>query len=315
MSDQQASNETTTIHYEGGIPVLDTRISEVERKQAEAESRDQRYKEQQIFLNRRLVRATVALVVATIVMGMVGAIQVWYVHRQWKLTSDGLSKMGDQIWAAKDAAYASKRASDTASQTLGQMQAQTRAQQIAATASKIQADAAKKSTENGTQSLQATIESFHLDQRPWVIPFQFQLAAELENGKDSKVTIWVENTGKTPALDMIPVSSVSLWDFEPPEPDLSKVIPIVSRGILAPGFRNFSFDTEGDHFKPKLVDIAAYQDGRKRIYIHGMIRYRDSFNLQRWTKFCIWHKYGSPLDNFSYCEHGNDVDHEEEHKQ
>lgn len=315
MSDQQEEDKTPTIQYEDGIPILGTRISEIERKQAEAETRDQSYKEQQIALNRKLANATKALVLATIVMGVVGAIQVLYVHRQWKLTSDGLSKIGDQIWVAKDAAYAAKEAANTSSQTLSQMQAQTAAQQKAAVAAGEQASASMGAVETSKQSLQATIDNFHLDQRPWVIPFQFRLAEELQNGKDAKVTIWVENTGKTPALDVIPVSQTSLFGMEPAQPDFSTVTPVVSRGILAPGIKTFSFDTGGSHYKPTLPDIAAYQNTLKRIWIYGMLRYRDPSNLPHWTKFCIWHKYGTPLDEFSYCEHGNDVDHQEKDEQ
>ena len=193
-------------------------------------------------------------------------------------------------------------------------QKQSKAMLNSATASGVQADAARSAVENSKQSLQATIDGFHLDQRPWVIPFQFRLAAELENGRDSKVTVWVENTGKTPALDVISVSRTSLSGLEPVQPDLSTVTPIISRGVLAPEVKNFYFDTEGAHFKPPLLDVAAYQDARKKIYIQGLIRYRDSFNEQHWTTFCIQHKYGTPLDDFGYCEHGNDVDRQEAHK-
>jgi hypothetical protein len=161
MSDQKKDNETPTIHYEGGIAVFSTRISEVERKQREAEGRDAGYKQQQIALNKKLVNATRALVLTSIVMGAVGGIQVWYMHRQWKLTSDALSKMGDQIWAAKDAAYAAKEAADAVSrarvdsqnsfaQTLGQMKSQTGAQQRSA-------KAAVGSIEITKASLRATI--------------------------------------------------------------------------------------------------------------------------------------------------------------
>jgi hypothetical protein len=145
MSDQQASNETPGIQFEHGVPIINARLSEVERKQAEAERRDQQYKTEQIALNARLVKATRALVLTSIAIGSVGAIQLFYTHRQWKLTSEGLSKMGDQIWAAKDAAYAARKAADTVSQaradsqnsfvqTLGQIKSQTAAQQRSAKA-------------------------------------------------------------------------------------------------------------------------------------------------------------------------------------
>jgi hypothetical protein len=140
LSDHEENNKAPQINYEGGIPIISRQLSKIESTQAERDRRDEEYKSDQIRLNKRLVFATIGLVVSTIILGF---FQVWYMHRQWKLTSGGLSKMGDQIWAAKDAAYAAKAASDTASQalqgsqeqfrnTLAQMKAQTTAQQAAA---------------------------------------------------------------------------------------------------------------------------------------------------------------------------------------
>lgn len=62
----------------------------MERKQAEADRQNQEYKDKQIFLNKWLVIITALLVASTITTGF---LQLWYMHRQWKLTSDGLSKM------------------------------------------------------------------------------------------------------------------------------------------------------------------------------------------------------------------------------
>jgi hypothetical protein len=144
LSDNENQDEPPQTDYEGGIPILHPKISEIERQRTEYERQDAEYKSRQIALNEKLANATVWLVVATV--GLVistlclGGFQIWYMHRQWKLTSASLSKMGDEIWAAKNAAYASKAASDTAGQalkdsessfgqTLSQMQRQTRAQE------------------------------------------------------------------------------------------------------------------------------------------------------------------------------------------
>jgi hypothetical protein len=247
------------------------------------------------------------------------SVYTWYTIKMYYANKEAADAAQEGAAAANNAARIAGNAllssKQSSGDTLDQMKNQSKSMLKSATASGVQADAAKNAVENAKQSLQATIEGFHLEQRPWAIPFQFQLGAEPENGKDIKVTIWVENTGKTPALDVIPTVSTSLWGLEPPQPDFSSIIPIVSRGILAPEVKNFSFDTGADHFKPKLPDVAAYLDARKRIYIHGIIRYRDSFNDHHWTTFCIWHKVGTPLDRFDYCEHGNDVDHREAHEQ
>jgi Ca2+/Na+ antiporter len=229
-------------------------------------------------------------------------------------------------YANKEAADAARSASETAirtlsssddsfKKTLSQMEAQTTAQKKSANASMEQAEASKRVVETARQSLQATIDNFHLDQRPWIIPFQFRLDGEPENLRDIKVTVWAENTGKTPALEIIPATKTELLTLEPDPPDFSNVAPVVSRGILAPSVRNFNFDTVANHFKPKLTDVAAYQDSRKRIYVSGIVYYRDPSTIRHWTRFCVWHKFGMPPDDFSFCEHGNEVDRQEANKQ
>jgi hypothetical protein len=179
----------------------------VERKQAEAES-EQQYKDEQIALSQRLVNVTKVYVVATILILIVGVIvgggQLLYVHRQWKLASDGLSKMGDQIWAAKNAAFAAQKAADTAAdglrssneylgKTLKQMQAQTAVQGEAADAAKSGAETAKG--------------SLVLAERPWVKikhriiePLTFNQA-----GPVAKIVIedTLENVGPTVALNVL----------------------------------------------------------------------------------------------------------------
>lgn len=200
LSDHEENDEAQEISYEGGIPILSHQLSEMERSKAERDTRDDEYKDEQIRLNRRLVAATVALVISTI---MLGFFQVWYMHRQWKLTSSGLSKMGDQIWAAKDAAYAAKAASDTAFQalqksqeqfnsTLSQMRAQTAEQGHAASAAKTQA-------ENSQKVLGTTIENFRLEQRAWVVPAFTTDAVHFQLNKPIPIPLTFVNLGRTPA--------------------------------------------------------------------------------------------------------------------
>ena len=219
LSNHQENNKQPTTHYEDGVPVLDVQ-SERERQQAEAHARDEQYKNDQIVLNRRLVNATVALVVATILLGIISGIQLLYIHRQWKLTSDGLSKMGDQIWAAKDAAFAARQAADTANNslgenkrqftdTLGQMHDQTAAQNTSADAAKRAADIAK--------------DSLVLANRPWikvkhriVKPLNFDFVGAAGAAATMTVEDTIENVGNGVALNV-----VSWEDVIPVDPDMS----------------------------------------------------------------------------------------------
>ena len=69
MADDQHRDENGIVHYEGGIPVFNTRLDKLENDAREAKDRDEKYKDEQITLNRRLVWFTGVLAV----VGLVGA--------------------------------------------------------------------------------------------------------------------------------------------------------------------------------------------------------------------------------------------------
>lgn len=204
MGEQEHQDKPPQIRYEGGVPILDVgrQLSEVERKQDAAESRNTQYQSDQVKFNRRLVVATVGLVISTVA---IGGIQVCYMHRQWKLTSDGLSKMGDQIWAAKDAAFAAQRAAGTSNEilaeskrqfgeTLKQMESQTGAQKRAAEASKTAAESAKKSA-----------DAAYSVERPWLgvnSPPTYKIDQDTSTAKDREYSVGIKNFGTSPALEV-----------------------------------------------------------------------------------------------------------------
>jgi hypothetical protein len=272
LSKQQENDETAKVDYEGGIPVL-RRLSEMERKQNESDRRER----EQIRLNRSLVIATVALVICTVALG---GVQSCYMHRQWKLTSEGLSKLGDQIWAGKDAAYASESASRTATnaltenqrqfnKTLRQMKAQTVQQWRSAAAAQTAASAAK--------------ESVYLEHRARVFRsdiFVHLADKVIEVGKPFEVRITFQNTADSPALnawlDLDWASSRTDGHVVPDRvPD--SATPTVTRaymGVVEPRSDNKFTDI---NIAPKLPQVAY--DAIKSDKLHVFV-VRESYILR-----------------------------------
>jgi hypothetical protein len=60
-------------YNEHGVPIFD-RLSEIEREQTKAKERDEKYKGQQLVLNKRMARFTLALV---LVSAATGGISIW----------------------------------------------------------------------------------------------------------------------------------------------------------------------------------------------------------------------------------------------
>lgn len=157
------------------------------------------------------------------------------------------------------------------------------------------------------QSLDVAIANSRLDERPWVIGNGFKLDHE-PNGIDiPHITIDLLNTGKTPALDMIPISKPYIWNISStPLPMLEAVSSAKSIGILAPGQTGLSFDT--NDWKTTDSVLAAYNAQISLYYVRAKISYTDVNHAPHWTTICVFHEKGKPLNQFSFCSEGNEVD-------
>jgi hypothetical protein len=166
----------------------------------------------------------------------------------------------------------------------------------------------KASQDSAQRALDVSIAASRLDERPWVVGNVFQLSNEPENGKMGDVTISVMNTGKTPALDLIPISKPYIWPITMllPELDISEVTKAKSIGVLAPGHVGTGFTS--DTLPDKQAALDAYNSGLNYYYVRARIDYSDVNGAKHWTTLCVYHIKGRPLTEFNYCPDGNDVD-------
>ena len=75
MADDRQHSDDDIVHYEGGIPVFNTRLNELEKEAREAKDRDDEYKKKQLQLNSRLVWFTGVLAAVGIIGGAISAYQ------------------------------------------------------------------------------------------------------------------------------------------------------------------------------------------------------------------------------------------------
>jgi hypothetical protein len=173
------------------------------------------------------------------------------------------------------------------------------------------ADNAKNSlaASNGQSkaALEATVESSHRDQRAWVTFSGFKLSGEPELNTGVTVTITVNNTGKTPALEFVNQSNLLFLNVEPPGTNFALPTNPRSRAMVAPGTFGVQFTSDPLTLK-SLPQISLYTSGTYKIYLEALVRYKDTFNQSHWTRACAYHVYSARLDDFQFCEHGNEVD-------
>jgi hypothetical protein len=117
-----------------------------------------------------------------------------------------------------------------------------------------------------------------------------------------------KNAGQTPAYDLYIDHGLTFTEWPIKEEMLRPVHSgPVSRGFVGPGDERVSMS-----FSRPLTtdDITAFQTGKKAIFVHGEVRYRDAFKKQRWTRFCYF--MGGPEGikgtALAACASGNDAD-------
>jgi hypothetical protein len=190
------------------------------------------------------------------------------------------------------------------------------AQQFADTADDINGsigDAVDKldaEAKNSAAAIKATQDAMRQDQRAWIFATGFELSEEPQPNQAFTIKITFINNGKTPALDVIPLTHPSAQPLPQPLPqprdvDWSVFEGNISKGLLPPGTVGFTVTT---HPMVLTNSLPQYNSGVNAIFVQAKVVYNDAFNIPHWTTICAAHFHGTPLHEFGYCERGNDVD-------
>ena len=113
MANHDAEGGKQRIHYEAGIPILETSLERIEREQAEAKNRDKLYSDEQLKINRQQLKVNEMLMAFTFLLALTSVL------------SGGISLY--QAGISKTSANAAKSAAETAGQTLTEMQKNSKA--------------------------------------------------------------------------------------------------------------------------------------------------------------------------------------------
>ena len=61
--------------------------------------------------------------------------------------------------------------------------------------------------------------------------------------------------------------------------------------------------------KPTSEEYTIIKNHRMAVMIYGRLCYRDIFQDEHWTRFCMfWKENNGKLTDAEYCQHGNDTD-------
>jgi len=307
LSDYEKEQSGNTIRYEHGIPILEvhSRLTEVERKAAATEIRDQEHKDRQESINFRMMLFTGLLVATSIISG---GVSIW------------------QGTIADRSAKAAESAALTASSALREAQRPTSDSHIAAQAAKDAADTADA-------TLKDSQKTFETNQRPYiVIDGAPRFLSQIEPDVPIRANVTIRNIGKTPANSY--QWTVELKEFRP-EPKgspngVKKLTTFFSSMFFEiektnkrseQEIRQLNSEWGGQDLAPNATafttnhdvvlgarDVADLKDGSAKLALFyvGQVIYSDSFKTAYKTDFC-WIYWGTDPTTWHICDTHNTI--------
>lgn len=156
-------------------------------------------------------------------------------------------------------------------------------------------------------ALSATIQNSNRDQRAWV--GVEAITGNIELGRTTVVTVHYRNSGKTPALKLVTISSVEPVD-KGKEPSFiyDPIDDILSSSVLQPNaiYRNILNAGGKQKLSVTKLGYDRVKSGDLVLFVFGKITYEDIFHQPHWTTFCMY--FNSASDTWNAYKTYNDVD-------
>ena len=236
------------------------------------------------------------MAVASILLVLVTLFYTDYARQQIHLTREGL----DATRATLD------ENTRQFSATLEEMKEQTRAAQTASDAAKKSAEAASRSAESvGRQVVamkkqtNAAMDAIRLDQRAWLGYHKYVVQAretpastwnnrEPKEGEEFRVRFFIQNVGKTPALNVRPMviepKIVHIGDI-PNDPE--EWTSGSGSSVIFPNDDSLSHNTKS--LKLSGQQFSAYSNTTMEVFFWAKIYYCDVTGRRHWTQTGVAH--------------------------
>jgi hypothetical protein len=128
---------------------------------------------------------------------------------------------------------------------------------------------------------------------------------KITEGERTKVEVIIENTGRTPAMNVTLTSRLDYRDSDiSDDPDYRTQPEPESKLSILSGFSHpaIVFGERG-LFKNEVEDLV---NQKTRFYSYGVIQYDDVFGERHTTKYCGW--YNFEKTSFTSCRNHNQID-------
>jgi hypothetical protein len=134
-----------------------------------------------------------------------------------------------------------------------------------------------------------------------------RLKNELHDPNNFKAVVELENVGATPSIDL--VESTQIWVAHSDESASVTWNPCPKVGVL---MKSEPVSCETAPISATSDEVQAYQRGTSSLYVRVYASYWDDIegDIRHQQSMCLSHRFGEPLDRFSYCASGNDIWHD-----
>jgi len=152
------------------------------------------------------------------------------------------------------------------------------------------------------ESLKESIKTRELENRAYITTTGVNGDRPLEAGQGQTIKIGLNNSGKTPAINVVTRYSVNIANKRPILPDFPAT-PFRSKRYVANGDSTFI----SMRIEPLRADLfQMYLSGEVRCWIIGVVDYDDIFNTHHQTHFCYFQM--AQRAEILSCEEGNVMD-------
>jgi hypothetical protein len=151
--------------------------------------------------------------------------------------------------------------------------------------------AIREANKTAQGTLDHTIATARLDQRPWVFVVEVPLPVQLFADQPLTFHMKVANTGRTPAY-LFETACSCIGDL-PKAPEYS---PKTDSMILPPG-PSFNVTSVADRVFTE-IEVTAIRNGETPLYCYGLYRYRDWWKEEHVTGYAI--KYNHKTSGFDF---------------
>ena len=308
----ESASDSPLIHPSG---LIKTREEIEISKRAEKDSQETHYRELLLksetrqaeaqHIQARASRAIVGLTCALLIVSLVGG---FVSYLQFKAADKSANAAKDAAMAAQDTV---KEARVTREESVKEAQ-RTRELSIAEgkAADERNMAAMEASNQQSRAALDASIEASRNDQRAWLGIVDLRLEKEPIANEDMKITFTIQNTGKTPAVNVRSTELLAIQPTEPDVPDWSQ-ITATSNAIVFPGstIKDVGIPLLGVTITSQILTLYnVLRVTPNAIWIRARMDYEDVFGRHHWIQTCGRHGPTDALDKFAQCLTGIDVD-------